>query len=106
MYIWDVIDGEIKRRGFISYDNFAEEVVMLRAEVPSLKSQLNAQTEDIKEMKAMNQQMKDEMKDQFTTLTSLLLSKFAGQHSLDIPTRTNSQERTHNKFQVMFIILA
>ena len=40
------VDGEIRKRGCVSRDNSKEEVVMLKAEVAGLKSQLTAQAED------------------------------------------------------------
>ena len=56
------VEGEIRKRGLMSRDNSAEEeVVKLKAEVSCMQSELNSQTEQIKEMKEMHQGMKDQM---------------------------------------------
>ena len=41
------VDGEIRKRGCVSRDSSNEEVVMLRAEIAGLKSQLTAQAEEM-----------------------------------------------------------
>ncbi|KAJ8429104.1 hypothetical protein Cgig2_023646 [Carnegiea gigantea] len=100
------IEDEIRKRGCVSRDNSNEEVVMLRAEVVGLKSQLTAQAEEMKEMKGMHQQMQNEMHDQFLRLTSLLVNKFGGPNVGITSTPSGSKERendTRNNIQVIHL---
>ncbi|KAJ8423231.1 hypothetical protein Cgig2_011806 [Carnegiea gigantea] len=100
------VDGEIRKRCCVSRDNSNEEVVMLRAEVAALKSQLTAQAEEMKEMKGMHQQMQNEMRDQFLHLTSLLVNKFGGPNVAITSTPFGSEDRENdirNNIQVIHL---
>lgn len=90
------VDREIRKRGCVSRDNSNEEVVMLKAKVASLKSQLTAQAEEMKEMKGMHQQMQNKIHDQFLRLTSLLVNKFGGPNVGITSTPSGSEEREND----------
>ncbi|KAJ8437958.1 hypothetical protein Cgig2_033691 [Carnegiea gigantea] len=100
------VDGEIRKRGYVSCDNSNEEAVMLRAEVVGLKSYLTAQAEEMKQMKGMHQQMQNEMHDQFLHLTSLLVNKFGGPNVTITSTPSGSEDRENdigNNIQVIHL---
>lgn len=54
------------------------------------------QTEQIKEMTEMHQEMKDQMQDQFMRMATLLMNRLRGQNSSEVRVPTDQEERAPN----------